>query len=118
MFSKPAAKIASDPVTDEDVPSLTPGKARAEAIKRLQIGGSGLFAVILLVALANIIRDRAEESEKTTVPEAVATMGVDPAPAPNKDPLADAGVVPELPSAPAPQSAGGSRGDDDPASKP
>lgn len=74
------------------------GGTRAEAMKRLQIGLLGLAAMVLMVALANIVMERAKQTDAAVVPEAV-----DPASAgsaePLKDPLVDAGVVPELPSA-------------------
>jgi len=87
------------PGDEDDAPLVTPGGLRAEAIKRLQIGIAGLAAMILLVGLANIIMDRAKETEKTAVPEAMPTIAIEPTSAPNKDPLADAGVVPEMPVA-------------------
>ncbi|MBS1239721.1 MAG: hypothetical protein H6R45_427 [Proteobacteria bacterium] len=87
-----------DQTEDDDAPLVAPGKARAEVVRRLQIGITGLFAMILLVSLASIIKDRANESEKTTVPDASASTAGETTP--NKDPLADAGVVPELPAEP------------------
>lgn len=82
---------------DDDVPLLVPGKVRAEAVRRLQIGLTGLFAMILLVSLANIIKDRAQESDLSTVSDADASLSAEETPVPaNKDPLADAGLVPEL----------------------
>jgi hypothetical protein len=91
--------MASDPAieqTDDDAaPLALTGKARAEAIKRLQIGLGGLLAMMLLVSLANIIQDRRKQSDLTTVPNPVASQDVETTPA--KDPLADAGVVPEIP---------------------
>ena len=68
-------------------------------MQRLQIGLIGLATMTLVVAMANIIMERAKESDATTVPEAAATMAAEPAmPAPASDPLSDAGVVPELPT--------------------
>jgi hypothetical protein len=88
---------------DDDAPLVTQGKMRAEAIKRLQIGLTGLAVMLLLVGLANVIKDRAKQSEQAAEPEVEAQVVVaKPTPAPNKDPLADAGVVPELPSAASP----------------
>ena len=88
---------------DDDAPLVTQGKMRAEAIKRLQIGLTGLAVMLLLVGLANVIKDRASQSEQAAVPEVETQAAVtQPTPAPNKDPLADAGVVPELPSAASP----------------
>jgi len=90
---------------DEAVLQSAPlGGTRAEAIQRLQIGFSGLAAMVLLVGLANIIQDRARVNEELAVPDAAPTT--EPAPPPlQRDPLADAGVVPDLPAEAA--SAGG-----------
>ena len=71
------------------------GGTRAEAIFRLQIGVAGLVAMLMMIGLANIVMDRAKETEATTVPEAASTaVPVKNAPAPGSDPLADAGVIP------------------------
>lgn len=75
------------------------GGTRAEAMQRLQIGVSGLAAMVLLVGLANIIQDRARQTDAESVPQAA--MTVEPVQlAPQPDPLADAGVVPDLPAEP------------------
>lgn len=84
------------------------GGTRAEAMKRLQIGLLGLAAMLLMVALANIVMERAKQSDAAVVPEAVDPAAMDDG-TPLKDPLVDAGVVPELPSAggqPAPGESG------------
>jgi hypothetical protein len=100
--------MATDPTIvqteDDDAPLVAPGKLRSEAVRRLQIGLIGLFTMILLVSLANIIRDRANDTEQTTVPNQVASSE---AATPAKDPLADAGVVPELPDSSGAPAAGG-----------
>jgi hypothetical protein len=104
--------MATDPTIvqteDDDAPLVAPGKLRSEAVRRLQIGLIGLFTMILLVSLANIIRDRANDTEQTTVPNPVASA--EDATAPAKDPLADAGVVPELPDSSAAPAAGSQGG--------
>lgn len=74
---------------------------RAEVMKRLQIGLVGLGAMLLMVALANVVMDRAKESDGTTVPEAAATVEAKPSTPTVADPLVDVGVVPEMPAAPA-----------------
>lgn len=86
--------MASEP-QDDQVYSVPLSGTRAQALQRLQIGLFGLGAMVLLVGLANIVIERAEQTEAGTVPEAAATV------APNKasqasDPLADAGVAPEV----------------------
>ena len=68
---------------------------RAERIQRLQIGLFGILAMVLLVALADVVISRAEQTKAAAVPEAAPTVQPTETAAP-RDPLADAGVVPEL----------------------
>lgn len=86
---------------DEELPAAPLGGTRAEAVHRLQVGLSGLAAMILLVGLANIIQDRARVTEEQSVPQAAPTTEPSAQPA-QTDPLADAGVVPDLPVDPSP----------------
>ena len=76
---------------------------RAQAVQRLQVGAFGLGAMILLIGLANIFIERAQQVEASAVPEASATVAADASPAAASDPLADAGVVPDIPSDPEPE---------------
>lgn len=96
--------MASDPSIDEtgtgDAVLAPLGGTRAHAVQRLQIGVFGLMAMLLLVGLANIIMDRAQVSQAAAVPEAASTVAPGNIAAPKKDPLADAGVVPDLPADP------------------
>jgi hypothetical protein len=80
----------------------TPGsEARQEAIQRLQIGVFGIAAMVLLVGLASIIGSQAEITEQAAVPEAAPTT--EPKPTPSQaNPLADAGVVPDIAADPSP----------------
>ena len=74
---------------------------RAERIQRLQIGLIGISAMVLLLGLADIVTERAQQTQADAVPEAAPT--VEPSEtAPPRDPLADAGVVPELATSPTP----------------
>jgi len=75
--------------------------SRSQSLQRLQVGAFGLGAMVLLIGLANIIITNAEQNRARSVPEAAATVAVDPSPTPSSDPLADAGVVPDLPAEPA-----------------
>ncbi len=94
-------KLLSMNQEDQDSASVAPlGGTRAQAMQRLQVGLSGLGAMILLVGLANIIQDRARVADSLSVPEAAPTTEPTAAP-PLSDPLADAGVVPDLPAEPA-----------------
>src|SRR6478735_7225112 len=73
---------------------------RSQSIQRLQVGLFGLAAMVLLVALANIIRNNAEQNEATVVPEAAPTVVTKQKAGVASDPLADAGVVPDTPAEP------------------
>lgn len=74
---------------------------RSESLHRLQVGLSGLAAIVLMLALANVIMDRANRTEAASVPDAAATV-LPPVHSQQNDPLADAGVVPDVPARPAP----------------
>lgn len=86
--------------TADDTPPSAFGGTRAQAIHRLQVGASLLVGILIIVGLANVIEDRAEQSAEAVVPEAAATVALEPEPASAADPLADAGVVPDLPDEP------------------
>jgi hypothetical protein len=97
------------PVTRES-PTAPLAGSRGQSIQRLQVGLFGLAAMVLLVALANIIRNNADQNEATVVPEAAPTMAAEREDGAVSDPLADAGVVPDVATgqategrAPAPQ---------------
>lgn len=83
---------------DPEVYNVPLAGTRAQALQRLQIGVFGLGAMVLLVGLANIIIERAELTEAGTVPEAAATVAPNAgkAKAKSSDPLADAGVAPDV----------------------
>ncbi|MEQ8412765.1 MAG: hypothetical protein RIB52_14545 [Erythrobacter sp.] len=82
------------PGSGEDPPAGAPlGGTRTEAMQRVQVGVVGICAMILLVGLASIIGSQADLVEEAAVPDAAPTT--EPSPAPQqRDPLADAGVVP------------------------
>ena len=94
--------MATDPAQLQQQPAETLPVAplagtRSQSMQRLQIGLFGLAAMILLVSLANIILDSAESNEARVVPEAAPTVAAEEGAAPVRDPLADAGVVPDMP---------------------
>lgn len=91
----PETQPAQSPPDDAAAAPL--GGTRAEAVQRLQVGVSLLVGILLLVGIANVIENRAKEVEATTVPEAAATVPAEK-PTAQTDPLADAGVVPDLPA--------------------
>ena len=99
--------MASDPIDlqrpalpEQALPSAPLAGTNSQSIQRLQVGLFGLAAMVLLVALANIIRTNADQNEATVVPEAAPTMVVEPNTGAASDPLADAVVVPETPAEP------------------
>lgn len=78
------------------------GGSKAEATQRLQIGLFGLGSMVLLIGLATIIGNQADLTQESSVPEAAPTT--EPVAAPQqRDPLADAGIVPDLPTEPVPE---------------
>ena len=80
-------------------PALPLAGSRAARLQRVQIGLFGLGSMILLVALADIVITRARITEASVSSEAVARVEA-PATGAPRDPLADAGVVPDLPAEP------------------
>lgn len=99
MNPKKLKPFASKQRETGEAAASPPDRARAETVQRLQIGLSGLAAMVLLVGLANIIQDRARIAEEMSVPQAAPTT--EPTmQAAQRDPLADAGLVPDLPVEP------------------
>jgi hypothetical protein len=112
MASEPQA----EPEIAEEPPVANAARVRGETVQRLQIGLFGLAAMILLVSLANIIRDQLRETEAGTVNEPPSVVsGEAPPPA---DPLADAGVVPDIPATSTPAATPGAAASDAPATQP
>lgn len=78
---------------------------RAQAVQRLQVGLFGLSAMLLLVGLANIIMDRARQTEaQEAIPAVIAPAAQEQG---ASDPLADIGVVPS--AEPTPEAAAAAR---------
>lgn len=106
------ASIAPEPIPSAAAPKLapqhflppTPRELRAQGVHRLQVGLFGLAGMVLLVGLANIIMDHARASDNATAEAAAASAAVarvapeTAVSSPGGDPLADIGVVPDLPS--------------------
>jgi hypothetical protein len=80
--------------------------ARAESVQRLQVGIFGIGAMVLLVGLASIIGGQVEKTDRLAVPEAAPTTEPGKV-AGGANPLADAGVVPDIAAEPSPPSASG-----------
>ncbi len=102
---------------DESVAPLAPlTGTRVERLQRLQVGLFGLGTMILLVGLANIIQTSAQQNQAAAGPEDVPAVGTEDVPPPPRDPLVDAGVVPNLPVETDPQGdAAGSAAQSEPA---
>ena len=94
------ANPAPTSAAPEGVPVAPLAGTRSQAMQRLQIGLFGLAAMVLMVALANIINSNREQNEATVVPEAAPTVAAEPVADAGTDPLAEAGVVPDLPAQP------------------
>lgn len=71
---------------------------RGESMQRLQIGLSGIVGMILLVALADTLGNRAHRTDAATVADAEMPTDITQEPEAQSDPLAEAGVVPDLPA--------------------
>ncbi len=71
----------------------TERELRSQSVHRLQLGLFGLCAVLLIVALANVIMDRAQTIDADDPNAQVIAADAEQAD-PVVDPLADAGVVP------------------------
>ena len=101
MASKLPTPVVEPLTAPQHYAPPTPRELRAQAIHRLQVGLFGLFAMLLIVGLANVIMDRARlVDEEDPIRDVVA------ADAPEKkqvsDPLADIGVVPAAEPSPTP----------------
>ncbi|WP_299191509.1 hypothetical protein [uncultured Erythrobacter sp.] len=73
------------------------GGTKTEAAQRLQVGLAGLGSMVLLIGLASVLGSQADLTEELAVPDAAPTTEPTDA-APQRDPLADAGIVPEIPT--------------------
>jgi hypothetical protein len=92
------AEHPKHPASNEDfVPSPLSG-TRAQSVQRLQVGLFGIGSMVLLVGLANVVLTNARQNEAQVVPEAAPTVAAPEEVKPPSDPLAEAGIVPELPA--------------------
>jgi hypothetical protein len=71
-------------------------QARNEALHRLQMGLVGLVAMVVVIGVAGMLGGQADSAQQAAVPDAAPTT--EPStPITQRDPLADAGVVPDIP---------------------
>lgn len=89
-------KILEEGPALPDSRAFTQADTRRHRLQRLQVGFVGLGTVVLLVGLANIIISSVQEN-RATLPEDLPPVTNQDLPRP-RDPLANAGVVPELPA--------------------
>ncbi len=100
-FERP--ELVQTVTTPQHFTPPTARERRAEAIQRMQVGLFGLAAMLLLVALANIVMERARLADAAGMLSSAHSAGASGAS--NTDPLADLGVIPS-PAAPAPVHSG------------
>lgn len=90
-----------DPYAGEGLAAPAPlAGTPSESMLRLRIGLGGLLGIVIIVGLATMIYDQANQVDASVVPDAAPTTQVTTA-EPKNDPLANAGVVPDLPAEPA-----------------
>ncbi|MFO6445759.1 hypothetical protein ACLBKU_01320 [Erythrobacter sp. NE805] len=100
LFHRVGDPAATAPqIAEEELTAAV--NARGEAVQRLQVGMFGIGAMVLLVGLASIIGGQADKTDRLAVPEAAPTTEPG-APAAQNNPLADAGVVPDIAAEPSP----------------
>jgi hypothetical protein len=92
MATQPPHGIAEELAASQQDMPLSARELRAQSVQRLQAGLFGLAAIVLVVGLANIINDRARQTEAGQGAGAVVEARVGHGA--QTDPLADIGVVP------------------------
>lgn len=95
MALDPLRFLRPKPEAETVAPAPLAG-TRPQRIQRVQIGLFGVAAMLALVALADVVGSRVQVTEDASVPEAAPTTAPSASPT-ARDPLAEAGVVPELP---------------------
>ena len=89
-------KILSETGPSAPLPPAPLAGTRAQRVQRLQVGLFGLGMMVLLVGLASVILRSAQETKATVAVEAVPVAPQPQDTAAASDPLADAGVVPDI----------------------
>ena len=92
MATQPPHRVLQPLVAPQHYVPPSARELRAQAVQRLQSGLFGIAAIVLVVGLANIINDRARQSDAAGRPPASASSSAGASA--NSDPLADIGVVP------------------------
>lgn len=89
-------KLFKEP--DEPDVHISGAERRKEALYRLQIGFAGLLGIVLLIAVSDAIISRTTQSAAEDAPQATAITEPQNDEQPQVDPLAEAGLVPDLPT--------------------
>lgn len=92
MATKPPLRVLEPLVSPKHYVPPSVRELRAQAVQRLQAGLFGMAAIVLVVGLANIINDRARQTDAALRPQMAGAPNADASI--NSDPLADIGVVP------------------------
>lgn len=102
MASEPGSRTS---LPDTDHRTVPLAGTRSQTIQRLQVGLFGLAVMILLIGLANVIMSHARRNEDASAAAPQTADASQAAASTGNDPLADAGVVPDMPAnSPAPAS--------------
>ena len=91
------AALAGEGVDGEIEALVAPTRQvrRKEAVQRLQIGFFLLGAMLLMVMFADVVSNRAAQTQEEVVPEAAPTTDPAAEDAGALDPMAEAGVLPD-----------------------
>lgn len=101
MAVPPPPGLTEPSRTPQHFSAPTARELRSQAVYRLQVGLFGLCAMLLIVGLTNIIRDRLQLSDTEDPIQQVVSVDDKPKKAAS-DPLADIGVVPAAEPTPSP----------------
>ena len=97
MASQPPRRVLEPLSAPQHFAPPSARELRAQAVQRLQTGLFGIAAILLIVGLADIINERARQTDAASAAPQVSASA---SPSPNVDPLADAGVVPSASASP------------------
>lgn len=92
MATKPPLRVLEPLVAPKHYVPPSLRELRAQAVQRLQAGLFGMAAIVLVVGLANIINDRARQTDAAARSQVAGSTNPDASL--GSDPLADIGVVP------------------------
>jgi len=97
MATQPPQRVADGLSAPQHYVAPSAREVRAQAVQRLQVGLFGIAAILLIVGLANIIKQRALQAQDGAPPAVSASSHASGGPTGAGDPLADVGAVPSAP---------------------